>query len=791
MNRPELHDVLRRWRALTAERDPEPILVGESYVLQLEQLVPFYGSGTDELHLAFNFIFLHADLDADAAAPGRRGDGGAAAAGRVAGLHGLQPRRRAPGHAAGRAATSAQARVALLMLLTLRGTPFLYYGDEIGLTDVPLDPAARARPGPAPHGRPGAQPRPVPHADAVERRAGRRLHRRRRDRTWLPIGDTAAHNVAAQREDPGSVLHLVRDLIALRRERADLRGGAYETLPAPGGRVGVAARRRHAGGAQPVRRRGRARARGHGAGRHRPRARRRGRDRLAAARPVGGRGAGRRLVSVEGLEPLLAEEGWPYASTPPVEPGDPGRFHALFGRDSLICSLQVLPERPDVARATLRALAALQGRVEHPGHARGAGQDRPRVPPAPAGRLQGGRLARRGRVPLLRDRRRDLVVPDRARRAGRRRAGARARRRLARGRRRGSSGALEAGGGLVRHAQGTWGALSQQGWRDAIDPVSQERPGLGHPAPGRDAARAAAGRRRQPGGGARGAARAGGAVGRAALGGAGGGSCASASARSAPRCWRSSRTGRAVPGAGSQLGWLLWADALEGDAREAAAERLCAAGRADRLRPAHAEQRVAGVRAAATTTAARSGRSTRGWAGAACAPPAARPRPSASAPACSSALRRLGRAPELYAVTRDGALEPVAARQPRPGVDGRRALGARARVGRAARRSSRRPPGSANGGWVGRWSALEGAGGTRKVRQGHIYRPTSVPSVVCLTPGSQPTAPAPSLPYPAAVRSRRAVSDRRTPQRASTSSSWRPGRAFTRTSSPRLVRSTR
>jgi glycosidase len=51
---------------------------------------------------------------------------------------------------------------------------------------------------------------------------------------WLPLEDTS-RNVAAQREDLGSVLHLVRDLIALRRERDDLRRGGYETLPAPPG----------------------------------------------------------------------------------------------------------------------------------------------------------------------------------------------------------------------------------------------------------------------------------------------------------------------------------------------------------------------------------------------------------------------------------------------------------------------------------------------------------------------------------------------------------------------------
>ncbi|MDP9383703.1 MAG: DUF3459 domain-containing protein, partial [Actinomycetota bacterium] len=51
----------------------------------------------------------------------------------------------------------------------------------------------------------------------------------------LPIGDAAARNVGDQRADPGSVLHLVRDLIALRRATPHLRTGAYATLPAPDG----------------------------------------------------------------------------------------------------------------------------------------------------------------------------------------------------------------------------------------------------------------------------------------------------------------------------------------------------------------------------------------------------------------------------------------------------------------------------------------------------------------------------------------------------------------------------
>src|ERR1700755_1378439 len=67
------------------------------------------------------------------------------------------------------------------------------------------------------------------------------------------------------------------------------------------------------------------------------------------------------------IDALLSEEGGPSASTPRVEEGDPGRFHALFGRDSLITALQLLPARPDIARATLEGLGERQGRREHPG----------------------------------------------------------------------------------------------------------------------------------------------------------------------------------------------------------------------------------------------------------------------------------------------------------------------------------------------------------------------------------------------------------------------------------------
>jgi alpha-glucosidase len=233
MNRPEVHDVLRRWRVLADAADPKRILVGETYVLDLEQLIPFYGGGEDELNLAFNFLFVHAELEAEAMRA------------IVEAMEEKLPATSWPvytgsNHDAGRLATrwaggdAERARVALTMLLTLRGTPFLYYGDEIGLPDVALDPATALDPVPHRTGQPDRNRDPcrTPMPWTAEPGAG---FTEPGVETWLPFGDTAAHNVAAQREDPGSTLHFTRDLIALRREAADLRSGDYETLPAPAG----------------------------------------------------------------------------------------------------------------------------------------------------------------------------------------------------------------------------------------------------------------------------------------------------------------------------------------------------------------------------------------------------------------------------------------------------------------------------------------------------------------------------------------------------------------------------
>jgi alpha-glucosidase len=119
------------------------------------------------------------------------------------------------------------------MLLTLRGTAFLYYGDELGMpdTDVPrdrlLDPVS-IRFAPV-HNRDAARtPMPWNGDDGAGFTAAG-------IEPWLPFGDIGACNVADQRGDPGSTLHLVKDLIALRRELPDLRDGTYERIALDGG----------------------------------------------------------------------------------------------------------------------------------------------------------------------------------------------------------------------------------------------------------------------------------------------------------------------------------------------------------------------------------------------------------------------------------------------------------------------------------------------------------------------------------------------------------------------------
>jgi alpha-glucosidase len=227
-----LHEVLQRWRRIADSYDPPRLLLGETPVDDAATLGAFYGADLDELHLAFNFPFINAPLDAGAMREV------------VEHIEALLPRGAWPAwtgsnHDMFRFATRwagddpRRARTALLMLLGLRGTPVLYQGDEIGLRDVAVEPPHLRDPlgvkyWPAYAGRDAARTpmpwRAAPGAGFTP--AG--------VEPWLPIG-TTERNVEDQRSDPASMLTLTRDLIALRRQSTDLSVGAYAPIPAPEG----------------------------------------------------------------------------------------------------------------------------------------------------------------------------------------------------------------------------------------------------------------------------------------------------------------------------------------------------------------------------------------------------------------------------------------------------------------------------------------------------------------------------------------------------------------------------
>ena len=108
------------------------------------------------------------------------------------------------------------------MLLTLRGTPFIYYGEEIGMADVPIPPKRIVDVA-------GRDPERTPMQWNASSAAGFTT-----GDPWLPVNpESATTNVEAQRRDPASMLSLYRRLIAERRASPPLRRGTYRTLAAP------------------------------------------------------------------------------------------------------------------------------------------------------------------------------------------------------------------------------------------------------------------------------------------------------------------------------------------------------------------------------------------------------------------------------------------------------------------------------------------------------------------------------------------------------------------------------
>ena len=225
-DRPEIHEVVAEMREVFDAYD-DRMMIGEIY-LPVERLVAYYGLERPGVHLPFNFQLIHAPWNAceiermiveyDRAVPEEEWPNW------VLGNHDQ--------HRIASRIGAHQARVAAMLLLTLRGTPTLYYGDEIGMEDVPIpperiqDPYEKNEPGLGLGRDPQRTPMQWDDSPNAGFTAGT---------PWLPIADDFAKcNVKALSGENDSILSLYRRLIALRHARSALNVGLYRNVHCTG-----------------------------------------------------------------------------------------------------------------------------------------------------------------------------------------------------------------------------------------------------------------------------------------------------------------------------------------------------------------------------------------------------------------------------------------------------------------------------------------------------------------------------------------------------------------------------
>ena len=220
-DQPEVHELVARMRAVVDEF-LDRVLIGEIY-LPVRQLMTYYGNELKGANLPFNFLLLQCAWNAESVKQAISDYYGALPAGawpnwvlgnhdnaRIASRVGIQ-----------------QARVAAMLLMTLPGTLTLYYGEEIGMSNVPIapeqvkDPAERNEPGLGLGRDPERTPMPWDESAGAGFTTGQ---------PWLPIGEQVS--VATQATDPVSMLTLYRRLTDLRRCHPVLVTGELETVGA-------------------------------------------------------------------------------------------------------------------------------------------------------------------------------------------------------------------------------------------------------------------------------------------------------------------------------------------------------------------------------------------------------------------------------------------------------------------------------------------------------------------------------------------------------------------------------
>ena len=235
-NRPEVHDVYRRWRELCDRYGDDRMMVGEVFLFDPDVIASYARPG--ELHLAFDFVLMRAPFEAAAwrevIETSLRAHRAAGTSSHTWVLSSHDVARHASRYGGGERGRQ-RAAAATLVLLALPGAPYLYQGEELGLEDGVVPPERRQDPvwfhtkGRL-EGRDGCRT-PLPwtatppgfgFTDAAD--------------PWLPFApDAARRSVAGQLDDPASTLSLYRAALALRRATPELRGTELEWVDSPSG----------------------------------------------------------------------------------------------------------------------------------------------------------------------------------------------------------------------------------------------------------------------------------------------------------------------------------------------------------------------------------------------------------------------------------------------------------------------------------------------------------------------------------------------------------------------------
>ena len=245
---PGIHELMKELRSILDEYDGDRMLVGE------DDNIDYMGNGNDELHLVFNFPLMRTERITPAHIRANQKE-------RLARLDSL-PYRGWPCNTLGNHDTSRihtrygdkqhdaeLARLHASLVLTLRGTPFLYNGEEIGMTDLIITDPGKLRDTMATWYYDSAVNDLKVDPEEASRRAGEMSRDKNRTpmqwshqpnagfspsevETWLPVNPDYAHgiNVRDQEHNPNSLLNYYRRILQVRKQNPALIAGEYQPV---------------------------------------------------------------------------------------------------------------------------------------------------------------------------------------------------------------------------------------------------------------------------------------------------------------------------------------------------------------------------------------------------------------------------------------------------------------------------------------------------------------------------------------------------------------------------------